>query len=79
MARTPNTLDVSGAKLRELRDRAGLHQIEVEERTAAAGHRVDRAWLSKIENGLVRPSAKAMRALVQVYGVEIDDVLAEAS
>jgi transcriptional regulator with XRE-family HTH domain len=79
MARTPTPLKFSGAKLRELRDRRGLHQAEVEQLTAQAGHRVSREWISRIENEQVGASTKAIKALVQVYGAAIDDVLAEAS
>lgn len=79
MARTPTSLKFSGAKLRELRDRAGLHQIEVERATEKAGHRVGRGWLSQIENDQVNPGPKTIKALVDLYGAVIDDVLAEAS
>lgn len=79
MARTPTSLKFSGAKLRELRDRSGLLQIDVERLTAEAGHRVGREWISRIENDQVEPSAKTVKALVDVYGAAIDDVLAEAS
>ena len=79
MARTPLTLPVSGAKFRKLRERAGLHQIEVEAKTEENGHRVERSRLSLIETGKAAPTPKQLRALLDVYGVEIDAVLAEAS
>lgn len=79
MAPTPTSLKVSGAKLRELRDRAGLYQIDVERITAEAGHRVGREWLSRIENDQVTAGPKTIKALVDLYGAAIDDVLAEAS
>ncbi|MFI6304337.1 helix-turn-helix domain-containing protein [Amycolatopsis thailandensis] len=79
MARTPLTLNISGAKFRELRERAGLLQIEVEAKTEEKGHRVERSRLSLIETGKAKPTSKQLVVLLSVFEVQVDDVLAEAS
>lgn len=74
MARTPLSLPVSGAKLRALREERGWEQLQVAERT-----QIERSRISRIETGDVMPTPQQLRALLDVYGVEVDAVLAAAS
>jgi len=78
MARTSISLPVDGTKLRTLRELRGNTQNEIETLTKQAGHRVERSRLSLIENGVVKPTAKQLKALVDLYAVPVDEVLVSA-
>jgi transcriptional regulator with XRE-family HTH domain len=75
MRRTPVALPFSGAKLRALRQRQGLRQVDLSDKTAADGRRVQRAHISRYENGETVPTVTTFRALVQALGCEPDDLL----
>ena len=59
-------------RLREYRERAGLRQIDV-----AKKMNVDQAAVSKWENGENRISRKYHKRLARLYGVPVDDLLAD--
>ena len=59
-------------RLREYRERAGLRQIDV-----AKKMNVDQAAVSKWENGENRISRKYHKRLARLYGVTVDDLLAD--
>lgn len=77
MARTPITLSFERRRLRELRERAGLSQEGLSDRTAVAGHRVNRSSIAHIENGRRSPLASTLKALADGLGVKVDDLLTE--
>lgn len=56
--------------LRELRQQAGLRQVDVAKKL-----RVDQAAVSKWENGVNPPHRKYHRQLARLYGCTVDDLL----
>lgn len=79
MARTSLALPFSPARLRELRERAGLLQQALADRTAEAGYPVSRGAISHFEIGTRPPSAPALKALAEALGASVDDLLDPAS
>jgi len=75
MARTRITLPFSGAKLRTLRERGGLLQQDLSDRTAEAGHRISQEAISRYENGTQFPKPPSFLALVKGLGCDPDDLL----
>jgi transcriptional regulator with XRE-family HTH domain len=75
MARTTLTLPFSGRKLRELRERHGWLQSDLEARCEQKGRRVARDRISRFETGRARPSAPALVTMAAALGVEVDDLL----
>ena len=60
--------------LRELRERAGLRQVDVAKRLS-----VDQAAVSKWENGVNPPHRKYHKKLAKLYGVTVDELMAAIS
>lgn len=60
--------------LRELRVQAHLRQEDVARRM-----NVDQAAVSKWENGVTKPSRKYHKKLARLYGVTVDELLADTS
>lgn len=79
MARTPITLPFSPERLRELRERRGLTQEDLSDRTAVAGHRVDRSTIAHLENARRSPLARTLKRLADGLEVEVDELLERAS
>lgn len=75
MARTALALPFSGAKLRELRERAGLTQQDLADASSAAGKPLTRTQITKWETNVNRPTAPGLRALTVALGCRIDDLL----
>jgi transcriptional regulator with XRE-family HTH domain len=73
MAKTP--LRFSGTKLLALRAGRGWYQRDLSDKTADAGHRVNRERISLYENGRGTPGARAFGALVVALGCTPDDLL----
>jgi transcriptional regulator with XRE-family HTH domain len=65
--------------LREQRERAGLTQWDLSDRTAEAGRRVDRSTIAHLENGRRSPLARTLKSLADALGVEVDDLLERAA
>ena len=61
-------------RLREYRERAGLRQVDVAKKMD-----VDQAAVSKWESGENRISRKYHKKLAKLYGVTVDELLAEDS
>ena len=62
-----------GQRIREARHRAGLTQQQL------AGDRYTKAYVSALENGLIKPSMAALRFLAVRLGTTASDLLAAAS
>lgn len=76
MSGTRVALPFSGAKLRALRERHGMRQQDLSDKTAeVAGRRVQRAHISRYENGETFPSVVTFSALVRTLGCDPDDLL----
>jgi transcriptional regulator with XRE-family HTH domain len=75
MAGTRLSLPFNGAKLRALRERGGLRQQDLSDKTAESGHLVDRAAISRYENGQAFPHALSFGALVRALKCAPDDLL----
>ena len=58
--------------LREMRVKANLRQEDV-----ARKMNVDQAAVSKWENGVTKPSRKYHKKLARLYGVTVDELLAD--
>lgn len=56
--------------LKELRNNAGLRQIDVAKKLD-----VDQAAVSKWENGETKPSRKYHKKLAKLYGCTVDELL----
>lgn len=56
--------------LRELRENAGLRQVDVAKKL-----NVDQGAVSKWENGVNPPLRKYHKKLAKLYGVTVDDLL----
>lgn len=66
---------LNGEAIRRARLFSGLTQLEVQERCAALGVKLDRSGLSYIENGAVkRPSPKVVKVLSQVLDIDQGDM-----
>ncbi len=66
---------LNGDAIRRARLFSGLTQLEVQERCAALGVKLDRSGLSYIENGSVkRPAPKVVKVLSEVLGIEPGDM-----
>lgn len=63
-----------GLLLRELRDRAGLRQSDVQER---AGARLRQSVLSRIESGAIRPHWEQLMILAFLYRVDAQFLAAD--
>lgn len=77
MVKQSISLPFDGAKLREHRERAGLHHSDLANRCEQVGHKVDRSRLSQLENGGGKPSPPLLRALTEALGISVDDLLAK--
>lgn len=75
MAGTRASLPFNGAKLLAARARLGLRQQDLSDRTARVGRRIERATISRYENGEASPSALNFGALVEVLGCRPADLL----
>ena len=75
MGRTRPALPFSGTKLLALRARLGLRQQDLSDRTADQGRRIERATISRYENGEASPSAPNFGVLVRALGCTADDLL----
>jgi len=78
MARTPITLPFDPRRLREQRERRGLTQENLSQRTADAGHRVDRSTIAHLENGRRSPLAATLKRLADALDLTVDDLLVTA-
>lgn len=61
-------LESIGPKVKELRDRRGMGQVEL---AAAAG--VGQSLISRIENGTANPSLRTLIRLADVLGVDVSE------
>ena len=78
MVKQSISLPFDGKKLREHRERAGMHHVDLAQRCMeVSGHQVDRSRISQLENGVGKPSPPLLRALTEALGVSVDDLLAE--
>lgn len=75
MGRTRPALPFNGGKLLALRAREGLRQQDLSDRTADEGRRIERATISRYENGDAYPSAPNFGVLVRALGCKPDDLL----
>lgn len=78
MAGTRTSLPFDGAKLLVVRGRLGLRQQDLSDRTARIGRRIERATISRYENGEAIPSALNFGALVEALGCKPEDLLEDA-
>lgn len=76
---SPVKLPFSGARLREVRERAGLTQGDVSRQCAEAGRPIDQSQLSRLESDEARPSAPTLKVLIQVLGVDVDALLTKVA
>ncbi len=79
MARSPLTLPFSGARLRAWRERAGLTQRELAERTGLSRFRISR-WEtgeSKPQPGALEPLVRGLAEALRRPGFGLDDLLDE--
>lgn len=74
MAKTANSLPFDGERLRQHRERGGLHQADVARLCGEAGHKIDRTRISQLERG-DKPSPPLLVVLAKVLKIEIDDLL----
>lgn len=75
MPRTSVALPFSGAKLRALRDRKGLRQQDLSDKTAEIGRRIPSEDISRYENSRLVPSAARFGLLMQALDCDPDDLL----
>ncbi len=64
------TLDLVAPRLRKVREERGITLTEVAERTG-----ISKSTLSRLENGLRRPSLELLLPLAQTYRVPLDDLV----
>lgn len=79
MPRSSLSLPFSGRRLREHRERLGLNQQGLADRCREKGHDITRAQVSRYETGDNNPTPEKLKGLVEVLGVEIDDLLEGAA
>lgn len=65
----------NGAKLTALRARRGLTQQDLSDLTAIAGRRIDRATISRYENGESTPTALNFAVIVAALNCQDGDLL----
>lgn len=63
---------MDGKRLRQLRDRAGLTQVEL---AMKAG--INAMACSRIERGAVQPTVATLQSLAKALDVTVDDMLAD--
>jgi transcriptional regulator with XRE-family HTH domain len=73
VTRTP----ISGDRLRELREQAGLSQNDLAQMCTDAGCPVTQSQISRLEAGLHQPYIPLLRALAGALSVEVGDLLAQ--
>lgn len=73
----PNHLGLpfSGEALKDIRVQAGLNRTKLAEKVSAHGHKVHRTNIGRIERGDHMPSPELLKALADVLGVTVDDLL----
>lgn len=71
----PISLPFSGPKLRAARERRGLQQQDLSERTLQCGRGIGQDQLSRYETGKVRPSVAVFKVLVEALCCEPGDLL----
>jgi transcriptional regulator with XRE-family HTH domain len=75
MPNAPVSLPFSGAKLREVRERAGVSRPQLATRSAELGYPVSSQHIGRLENGKSRPTAPTLKGLQLGLGVALDDLL----
>jgi transcriptional regulator with XRE-family HTH domain len=75
MARTPISLPFNPDRLRVQRERCGLTQEDLAQRTVDQGTPVERSTISHLENGRRSPLARTLKSLADALGVGIDELL----
>lgn len=71
----PITLPFSGSKLRALRERRGMEQQDLSQRTARFGRGVAQQRISQYELGRVVPSVAVFAVLVKALDCDPADLL----
>lgn len=69
------TLPVSGDRIRDHREKAGLTLRDLAKRCAKAGKSVSDSQLSKIERELARPRPQLLKTLADVFDVDVEQLL----
>ena len=62
-----------GIRIKELRDRAGMTQVELSEKSG-----ISQEHISRIENGKFTPNVKTADRIAGALGVTLMDILKEA-
>lgn len=75
MAGRPISLDFSGARLQELRERRGWTKQDLAKQCTEAGRSVSRSQVGKWESGEHKPDPRMLPVLTSVLEVEIDELL----
>lgn len=65
----------SGARLRDIRERAGLYQHDIAARLKDRGIPAHQSVVSQWENGRQAPMVGTLKALAEVLDVTVDDLL----